>query len=398
MPTEKTIPGRIASIDIFRAVTMLLMIFVNDMAGLTNIPVWLKHTPADFDGMGLSDVVFPMFLFIVGLSVPYAIEARIRKGDTNLQILSHILLRSLALVTLGFFLVNFEHINRSLLPVSRPVYEILLIVSFFLIWNLYPGNGKAGNINVNWLRGAGIVLLALLALIYKGGTSDYPAGLRPYWWGILGLIGWAYLLSALVYLLSRRKFWLTALFTLIFLFLNYQEFSPVFGENYSFRLIVSASNYSLVMCGVLASSILLKLSKRNHKEWLYFGILLFLAIIITGYGFDVRPLGGISKIKATPSWTSICAGISLVLYALLFLVSDKYGFSRWSRLISPAGRSTLTCYLVPYLIYPLLSLIGWRWPEALTSGIPGLMKSFVFALIIIGITALLEKIHIRLKI
>ena len=67
---------RIASIDIFRALTMLLMIFVNDLWTLNNIPEWLGHRPADYDGMGLADVVFPAFLFIVGLSIPFAIKSR----------------------------------------------------------------------------------------------------------------------------------------------------------------------------------------------------------------------------------------------------------------------------------------------------------------------------------
>ncbi|MCK4751199.1 MAG: hypothetical protein KAT15_29270, partial [Bacteroidales bacterium] len=51
---------------------MLLMIYVNDLWTLTDIPEWLGHKAADVDGMGLADVVFPAFLFIVGLSIPWA--------------------------------------------------------------------------------------------------------------------------------------------------------------------------------------------------------------------------------------------------------------------------------------------------------------------------------------
>ena len=58
--------SRIHSIDVFRALTMLLMIFVNDLWTLKDIPEWLGHKPADVDGIGLADVVFPAFLFIVG--------------------------------------------------------------------------------------------------------------------------------------------------------------------------------------------------------------------------------------------------------------------------------------------------------------------------------------------
>ena len=107
------------------------MIFVNDLWSLTNIPVWLEHTATDTDGMGLADVVFPAFLFIVGLSVPFAIRNRIRKGESTLQIALHILIRSLALIIMGFFHVNLENINPELIPLSRPAFGILMTVSYF---------------------------------------------------------------------------------------------------------------------------------------------------------------------------------------------------------------------------------------------------------------------------
>ena len=70
---------RLATIDILRALTMVLMIFVNDLWSLRDIPGWLGHVERGVDGIGLADVVFPAFLFIVGLSLPYAIDAK-QKG------------------------------------------------------------------------------------------------------------------------------------------------------------------------------------------------------------------------------------------------------------------------------------------------------------------------------
>ena len=80
---------RIVSIDVFRALTMFFMIFVNDLWSLTNVPEWLKHKSADVDGIGFSDIIFPAFLFIVGLSIPFAIKARRKKGDSNLFVLAY---------------------------------------------------------------------------------------------------------------------------------------------------------------------------------------------------------------------------------------------------------------------------------------------------------------------
>ena len=64
--------GRIASIDILRALTMVLMIFVNDLWSLKDTPAWLGHVASGVDGIGLADTVFPAFLFIVGMSIPFA--------------------------------------------------------------------------------------------------------------------------------------------------------------------------------------------------------------------------------------------------------------------------------------------------------------------------------------
>jgi len=61
---------RIASVDALRGLVILLMIFVNDVAGVKAAPSWLKHVSAEADGMTLSDLVFPAFLFIMGMSIP----------------------------------------------------------------------------------------------------------------------------------------------------------------------------------------------------------------------------------------------------------------------------------------------------------------------------------------
>ncbi len=452
MTNQIASPGRIASIDIFRALTMTLMIFVNDLWTLSGIPQWLLHTPADYDGMGLSDVVFPAFLFIVGLSIPHAIDNRRKKAEKDLKILGHILLRSLALITMGFFLVNFENISRGSLPILPEIYEILLIVAFFLIWTKYPSE-KIKAIPVSFLQGAGVVLLVALAAIYKGAGEELP-WMKIHWWGILGLIGWAYLFSALVCFLSKGRLpWIIAALAAVML-LNLQE---VLAGGSGFKLIVSASNHFLVMAGVLASTIFRKthshagtpdplaLHKGNErlmaafpggkgktegsqetdgpgnpggsgngvavsalsaegsgtaakKYRSYFLVLMALGAAALIYGFLVRPLGGISKIHATPSWTMICAGISLMVLALLYFLTDRLKITSWARIIAPAGRSTLTCYLIPYVVYPLLSLLHFKLPAALTTGPMGLLKSLLFALLIVVLTRLMEKLRITLKI
>jgi heparan-alpha-glucosaminide N-acetyltransferase len=157
-------PTRIASIDILRAVTMVLMIFVNDLWSLKNIPGWLDHVPSGVDGMGLADVIFPAFLFIVGMSIPFAIEARRKKGDNNFQLTGHTLSRTLALLVMGLFLVNGENINPTATGMQRVVWYSISCLSFILIWNTY--SLKTQPVITRALKAVGIGVLILLAIVY----------------------------------------------------------------------------------------------------------------------------------------------------------------------------------------------------------------------------------------
>jgi hypothetical protein len=375
---------------------MFLMIFVNDLWTLRDIPEWLGHAAAQEDRLGLADIVFPAFLFIVGLSIPFAIANRRKKGANDISTFFHIIQRSFALIVMGLFMVNFENINNDLLSFSKYYWEILMALAIFLIWNNYQNRKVLGYIPVWALEWLGILILIYLAIIYKGGTTDSPSWMKTYWWGILGLIGWAYLLNALIYLVMGPRVLFAVILLLLFHVLNVQEFTEFAGFR-GVQIIVGASNYTLVMGGVFASILYIRL-REKEKHHLFLLLLILLAVFFIAYAFVLRPFWGISKIRATPSWTAICTGISFGFYGFLYLVADIYHKTRWARIIGPAGRSPLTCYLVPYLYYPVMVLIGIRLPMFLREGYIGIFKSLLFALLIILITGGLERLKIRLKI
>src|SRR5688572_2415918 len=130
----KSIPvTRIDSIDIVRALTMVLMIFVNDLGSLKDIPIWLEHVDQGVDGIGLADVVFPAFLFIVGLSIPFAMENRRKKGESDWDLVKHVLWRTLALLVMGVFLVNGETFNANATGMARHFWNPICCLCFILI-------------------------------------------------------------------------------------------------------------------------------------------------------------------------------------------------------------------------------------------------------------------------
>ncbi|HEX2394656.1 MAG TPA: hypothetical protein VHI78_04880, partial [Bacteroidales bacterium] len=243
----------------------------------------------------------------------------------------------------------------------------------------------------------GIAILIFLAIIFRSGPSGEQEWMKPHWWGILGLIGWAYLVCATLFLIAIKQGWLIPAFWLALYMLNLLEFHEAGDFLPKHLLMISASNHALVMSGVLCTQIYLTF--RDRKSEYLFPILLFLpAAILFIFGFAVRPYWGISKIMATPSWTAICAGISFVCFAIIYIITDIMKKTEWASVIMPAGRSTLTCYLLPGLVYPFLWPLQEQLPELFLSGLAGLIKSLLFALLIIVLTGLLEKINIRLRI
>lgn len=389
--------NRIQSIDIFRALTMFFMIFVNDLPSLISHPKWLGHMPADYDGMGFSDVIFPAFLFIVGLSIPFAIKTRKKKGENNLQIVWHILQRSFALIVMGFLMVNLENINNELLLINESYWQILMTLAFFLIWNHYQDKKALGRIPQWILVMTGWFILIFLVIIFKGGSLEDPVWLKPYWWGILGLIGWAYLLCSILYLFIGNRIWGISIALIILYVLNVGEFISILGNLSGFRIVVSASNHASVMSGIWVTVVFLKL-RESGKLNLFLISVLILAAISLAFGFITRPEWGISKIYATPSWTAICAGISVITYLILYIISDIFQKTRWANLLAPAGKSTLTCYLIPYFVYAIFALTHFHLPHFLREGWIGILKSLAFAFLIIRITWVLERFKIRLKI
>jgi predicted acyltransferase len=385
---------RFISIDAFRALTMLLMIFVNDLWTLHDIPTWLDHANANEDRLGFADIIFPAFLFIVGLSVPIAIDNRLRKGNTILSIQQHILWRSFALLVMGFFHYNLENYSEdALLP--KGVWEILLTIAFFLVWLDYSEWKEK---TARALKVTGVLLLVVLSIIYKG---RYESGLwmQPGWWGILGLIGWTYLIVGSVYLWSRGNLRTLYIALTVFLLLNCAGALGVLdflsGVKQYVWLVSDGSMPAMAMAGIITTITYRDKGPKSRQFWMF---VVISSIVLITFGFLTRPEWGISKIHATPSWTVICTGISIITFALIVFITDLNGVANWYELIKPAGVVTLTCYLLPYLHGGLFQLVNMRLPLVLRTGSVGLIKSLLFAWVMIAIAGWLKKQKIALKV
>jgi len=387
---------RVLSIDALRGITILVMIFVNELAGVSGIPAWMKHMPADADAMTFVDVVFPAFLFIVGMSIPFAINRRISKGDSFMQLQWHILWRSLGLLVLGLFMVNAEDgYNEAAMGISIYAWSLLFYVCVILVWNVYT-------VSQRWivylLKGIGIAGLIILAFIYRGG-EDGTEYMQPHWWGILGLIGWAYLYSCIIYQLFKGNIYgILAMIVVCVIFYAVAK-QPAVQESawkWMAKQSGNAAHVSIVLSGMLLSLIFFDegLHLNRKQRYLYaagFTLLLLIA------GFFLRPYFKISKIYATPTWCLYSAAICCILFGFLYWLIDIKHQSKWTNFFRPAAANPLLTYIVPFVIYALLHLLHIKLPAILQTGIIGLLWCIFYAVVVMGIAKGLNKAGIKLQ-
>lgn len=392
---------RIHSIDVFRALTMLLMLWVNDFWTLTGVPKWLEHASASEDYLGFSDIIFPCFLFIVGMSIPFAIDRRIAKGEDRWQITYHILTRTLALLVMGVFSVNAGDLDPQASGISQAWFVILMVLGFFLIWNDYPKVEGMHKWLVGGLKGAGLALLVFLAWRFRTGPEQEVllTGLTPRWWGILGLIGWAYAGSSLVYLFGKDQpsviltAWVMVTLWNIASHAGWLASWPAWTTSW---LVGDGAFHSFALAGTVASLLLHAWADSEHQKLMR--TLLGLSAFMLVAGIISHQYFIVSKIQATPPWIFYGCAIAFAAYAGLRQLVDLRGKQHWFAFIEPAGSSTLTCYLLPYWYYKVVLLLGIGLPAVLTQGVLGLCTSMLYALLIVFLTGLLGKVGVRLKI
>lgn len=393
---EQVKTQRIESIDIFRAFTMLAMLFVNDFAGMKDIPHWLEHAKTREDMMGFSDLVFPAFLFCVGLSIPFAVANRIKKGDSSLQVIWHVLSRSVILLIMGIFSMNLGGITGV---ISANNLAMIAVIAYFFLWNAYPKAEGTRKHIYTALKIIGAILL--IGIVFA--KDWYGMSFRHGWWGILGLIGWCYGLCALAYIFLKGDFkkiriaWIAAIVLMI---VNQLPFIPrEFGIRALFFSFFPGgwTQAALVLSGMFGSLCMLKYADKEKPGKFLLNMLiagaLMCVLAIICHNFWI-----ISKNMATPTWFFFCVALYYPILGLLYYFCDAKGKTSWAKIVKPAGVATLTAYMMPNIWYGVMNLLGLNYPAALTHGGFGLLRSFCFALCIIGITWCLGKLKIKLKI
>jgi predicted acyltransferase len=144
-------PERLLSLDVLRGLTIGFMILVNNNGDEQHAYWALKH--ASWNGFTPTDLVFPTFLFLVGISTVFSTAARLAKGATKQSILLHTLRRAVVLFLLGLLVNSFPLFHLH----NLRVYGVLQRISicYFIIAVLYL-------ISSSWKNKATIAIAALV--------------------------------------------------------------------------------------------------------------------------------------------------------------------------------------------------------------------------------------------
>jgi predicted acyltransferase len=287
--------------------------------------------------------------------------------------------------------------NEKAMGMSGAVWSLLFYLCAILVWNVYRFQNKTWA----WLlRTAGAIGLILLGLAYRGG-EDGLQRLSPQWWGILGLIGWAYLFSCIICQLLRGRIILLLLAVAICIAWYTISRSDAMQDIAIWQWMAARSGHaahtSIVLCGIVLSLLFFdeKISKKISLRFVYAGLFALAAAIA---GYLLRPYYTISKIYATPTWCLYSVAICTILFSLLYWLTDVKKMDRWTVFFQPAASNPLLVYILPGIIMYLQIWLGlYFMPATFHEGILGIAWSLCYAVLVMFLAMGLNKLKIRLQ-
>jgi len=373
------------------------MIFVDNLGFVTGLPWWTQHMSREANGMTYVDMVFPAFLFLMGMAIPVSIDARKARRDTTARISGHVLLRSLTLVALGLFVANAPQVDAGYTGLSFPWWAALVFVAIILVLIEFPGLKKRKA--AFWiLKLLGLALFVSLLVMYRRVTAEGGVAWLDFSdWEILGLLGWAYFSVAAIYLWFGKK--LAILVPILGALVAVNALSVAGRLAWlqglpPFLKPFEAGMSSLTMAGLLASLLIVgdTVGETFAKKA---RCVASSAAVLLAVGYLLRPLG-ISKIRDTPTWCLYCMAANLVIAMLLYWIADVQGWTKWAGFTRPVGQNPLLSYFLPYVAY--FSPTLFRLTAGGTSHWLGVWRSFLFAAGIWMLVSVLDRLKVRLRV
>lgn len=393
-------PARIEWLDAGRAVVLASMVWVNDIAGVKAAPGWMKHfEPPDGNGMTFVDVVFPAFLFIVGMAIPAAMASRRAKGEAVWETGYHVIVRTVGLLLAGVMMVNIGRFDAAGVGWRPGMWGLTVFVSLIMLFISGPWEKNKALWWVGWLtKLLGAVALVWLVSIFKGKNGS---AFDPQWWGILGLIGWAYLMAAAIVMLARGKVFILVPVAAALLGMWYADkwghwFNGWWLEE---QMDIGGALGTQAAISLLGAAFFVMV-KWGEERSCATAIMMSWLVVMGAATAALYPLGGFNKNYATPAWAAASVGCTI---GLLWLVREAGKISpRWAwAILCLAGTNVLMGYLLSGTWYQMIMSGEMWWYGKLVAGDAAMWKGIARAsaasMANLLIVAALARASIRLR-
>jgi len=319
--SAKTMPGtgkgRLLSLDALRGFDMLWIIggsgvitalAENSDAGwLDALAVQMTHVT--WNGFHFYDLIFPLFMFISGIAIPYSVKSALAKNPSKTKLLLKVFKRMVILVILGIlyngvFREGFENARYA-----SVLGQIGVAYFFASVIYIYSKSVKAVLL---WLAGIliGVSVLQLFVPVPGVGAGVFtPEGVMN------GYLDRLYLPGRLAY------------------------FNGIFD---ALGILSVVSAIGITVMGIAGGKILQNTSFSEYRKT---GMLAGIGLISILSALALSPVYPIIKVCWTTTYNLLAGGISFLLIALFYLIIDVWGYQKWSFFFRIIGMNSVFIYL-----------------------------------------------------
>jgi predicted acyltransferase len=345
------------SLDVFRGATIAAMVLVNNPGTWSAMYKPLDH--AEWHGWTFTDLIFPFFIWIVGVAIPLSTARRLEQGQSRRELLLHALRRAAIIFALGFFLNSFTYlVNGSLFSdgglhnyatsVRIPGVLQRIGICYFIAMLIFLGTGIRGQ--AMWI--AGLLSGYWLLMIVGPRLGFGSGGLEPHG-NFSEYVDNAFLNGPVIgmHVLRGGKTW-----------------DP---EGIFSTVPAIATCLFGIMTGHLLRS---KQTPETRTAWLFVGgnLLLFLGSVMDCW----LP---INKKLWTSSYSVFMAGMATNCFAVCYWLVDVQGWRKWAKPLAIYGMNAIAVFMMAGLLGRILPAIPATNAAGKNIGLQNYLYDHLFA-------------------
>jgi predicted acyltransferase len=342
---------RLISLDVLRGVTIAGMILVNDPGSWEYVYAPLRH--ATWHGCTPTDLVFPFFLFMVGMAITIALGKRMSSGDDTSGVITKIVRRSVIIFLIGMLLNGFPYYDLTTIRIPGVLQRIAIV---YLVCALIF-------INTSWVGQLRWAISLLVAYWFMMNFIPVPGVGAPNLEPTTNLGAWLDNLLLGGHLWSSSRVW-----------------DP---EGILSTLPAICTGLSGVLAGHLVKS---QIDETKKVVWLFTsGAFCILLGLLWDLSFPIN------KYLWTSSYVLYTTGIAMQCLAVCYWFIDVLGYKGWTTPWVAFGMNALSAYVLSGLLARLLGLIqigdqslkAWIFNNLFVSWLDPYNASLAFAIVFV---------------